>query len=90
MITIEEYENYAANLPRASHEMEHISIFGGLIAKGFVLIASTIERSQHLAANADPLAARARRIAQRKRRAQELRDEAAALEQEDSEIDTTA
>lgn len=78
-MNIHEYENYIENLPRASHEMEHITNFGRLIGKGFVLIASTIER---VFDGVDPEAARARRTEQRKAEAKRLREQAAALDAE--------
>lgn len=44
MLTSQQFDQFIEDLPRASHDMEHITNFGRIVAKGFVLIAETIDR----------------------------------------------
>lgn len=91
-MTTKHYEQYVDGLPKASHTMEHITNFGKIVSRGFVLLATTFDRSnQRLvdslvdalggdAASAEAI--RARRAAERKAKEQALRDQLAALEAE--------
>jgi len=74
-MSIEEYRAYVDRLPKAAHEMEHITTLGKIIANGFVLIASEIRRS-HDPVDQQALAAKreAELEAKRKRLRQELAD----------------
>lgn len=90
MMTIAQYQQYVDKLPRAAHDMEHISNFGRIVARGFMLLASTIERSnQRLTRSVvealggqvvDTDAARAKRAAERAAKERALREQLAALE----------
>ena len=92
MLTITQYEKYVDSLPRAAHDMEHITNFGKVVARGFVLLASTIERgNQRLTRNVvealggravDTDAARAKRAAERSAKERQLREQLAAIENE--------
>jgi hypothetical protein len=96
MLTIKHYQQYVDDLPRASHDMEHITNFGKIVSRGFVLLASTIERSHQRTAQrlvevlggdaVDPEAARARRAAERKAKRRELLEQLDELEAE-AEVD---
>ena len=92
MITITQYEKYVDELPRAAHDMEHISNFGKIVARGFVLLASTLERgNQRLTRDltsalagrpVESDGARAKRAAERAAKEAKLRAELDALENE--------
>ena len=96
MQTASEYQTYVDSLPKASHTMEHITNFGKIVARGFILLAGTIERSHAELVAAiqsgpvDPEQARARRAAQRKAQKQVLREQLADLEAEDEAEDMEA
>ena len=45
-MTIEEYRQFVDKLPKAAHEMEHVTNLGKIIARGFELLASEIRRSR--------------------------------------------
>jgi hypothetical protein len=89
MLTIEQFEQYVARLPKAAHNMEHITNFGRIVAKGFVLIASEIQRGNqrliHTLAGGssrdfvDPEALAARAAAERKAKRERLERELAEL-----------
>ena len=90
-----QYEKYVDTLPRAAHDMEHISNFGKIVARGFMLLSSTIERGHQRIARsiaegfgAQPIdeAARAKRAAERVAKERALREQLAALENE-AELD---
>ena len=92
MLTIKQFEQYVEGLPRASHDMEHITNFGRIVAKGFVLVAATIDRCSHRITQnivgalggetVDTDALRAQRAKAREAEALELRKQLAALEAE--------
>jgi hypothetical protein len=99
MLTITQYEQYVDGLPRAAHDMEHITNFGKIVARGFMLLASSIERSHQRTSRTiaealggnptvDTEAARAKRAAERQAKERALREQLAALESEDA-VDTT-
>ena len=95
MLTIEQFETYVEELPRASHDMEHITNFGRIVAKGFVLVAATIDRCSQRSAQQlvealggetsnDRL--RSQRAKAREAKRAKLREQLAELE-DDAELD---
>lgn len=98
MLTIEQFETYVEELPRASHDMEHITNFGRIVAKGFVLVAATIDRCSQrsaeqlveaLGGETSHERVRSQRAKAREAKAAKLREQLAALDAEDDE-DTAA
>ncbi len=87
-MTIEEYRAYVDRLPKAAHEMEHVTNLGKIIARGFELLASEIRRGQE---PVDPEAIAAKRDAERKAKRERLRRELAELDDEpDSKVPDAA
>lgn len=93
-MTIEQYQQYVANMPKAAHNMEHVSNFGNIVAKGFELVAATIERSMRGTTrdlihafggeHVDVEALHAKQAAAREARKQKLLNELEELEQDDA------
>lgn len=77
-MTIEEYQQHVASLPKASHNMEHITNFGQIVSGGFILLASTLERAIEQI-SFDPATREAQLAAQRTAKRQALEAELAAL-----------
>lgn len=75
-MTVEEYQAYVNRLPKAAHEMEHITNLGKIIANGFLLLASEIRRG-HEPVDHEALAAK--REAEREAKRERLRRELAEL-----------
>ena len=71
-MTIEEYRAFVDRLPKAAHEMEHVTNLGKIIARGFELLASEIRRSHE---PVDHEAINAKRDAARKAKRDQLRRE---------------
>lgn len=80
-MTIEEYRAYVDRLPKAAHEMEHITNLGKIIATGFLLLASEIRRGND---PVDQEALVARREAEREAKRERLRRELAELGDDNS------
>ena len=89
MLTIEQFETYVEELPRASHDMEHITNFGRIVAKGFVLVAATIDSCSQrsaeqlvevLGGETSGDRVRSQRAKARANQAAKLREQLAALE----------
>jgi hypothetical protein len=76
-MTVEEYRTYVDKLPKAAHEMEHVTNLGKIIARGFELLASEIRRSRE---PFDPSDVAHQREVERKAKRDRLRRELADLD----------
>src|SRR5690606_4363654 len=87
IMTIEEYRAFVDRLPKAAHEMEHITNLGKIIAGGFILIASEIRRSHD---PVDQQAIAAKLAAEREAKRERLRRELADLGDDPAKVPSAA